>query len=110
MLVTNDRKVKLPYAHYSDLRWKKLQLVFEDKTVKCTAVAYDDRLADWDRGMDKRGVDKAKASSFPVRSAAWFEAYLQGYWNDPSIKIGKVYTGCNTCTGYQYWCFAWSSQ
>ncbi|MEB3294549.1 MAG: hypothetical protein VKJ24_15440 [Synechococcales bacterium] len=104
-IATSSRGVQLPYAHWSDSRWDKPQLVFEDKTVKCNEDAYDDRLMDWDEEAHLRGIEKAK-DVLPVRSAANFEAYLQGYYEDPKIKIGKVYTGCNP-SGYQYWLFAW---
>jgi hypothetical protein len=105
---TSDKKASLPYAHYSDERFKKAQLVFHDSSVSPNNGAYSDRLFCQNPEADDVGRNAANSSDYRVRTAGWFEIYLQGYFNNPNLKLAKVLTGFNLWNGYDYHYFEWS--
>ena len=106
---TNDLATKLPYAHYTDSRFKTEQLVFDsgEPSEKADHVAYDDRLrgSAWD-AYDK-GLKAAKEAGHTPSTGVFFQALLASYHQSP-VKLKKVWTGYNLSTGYQYWAFRYS--
>lgn len=105
---TNSMTAKLPYAHYTDCRFDREQLVFDSgEAVKETDyTAYDDRLMQFDPEAYFRGIDAAKKEHQPF-TAAFFQAFLTSYHQSP-VELKKIWTGCNASNGYQYWAFAYS--
>jgi hypothetical protein len=108
---TKCLKTKLPYAHYTDSRFKTEQLVFDSRepSEEADHVAYDDRLRGWDWDAYDKGLKAAKEAGHTPSTGAFFQALLTSYHQSP-VKLKKVWTGFNPSNGYQYWAFCYSVQ
>lgn len=105
---TSSKDVQLKYAHYTDDRFKKAQLVYlacSPKELKDLSWDYSDRFSQWD--YQKANDAAAIASkSCQGRTAAWAEAFLSHYY-DGKAKLKAIATGFNLATGYDYFVYGY---
>ena len=107
MFHTNNRTTKLHTSpHYTEEYFSEARCVFgNEDDVEHTA--YDDRIRQWDWEKSEKSWDTALESKETVRSANFYEKYLQEYFDKPSLHLTCIWAGVNRSNGYPYVCFGW---
>jgi hypothetical protein len=108
ILSTTNYEQKLPYAHYSDSRWDKPQLVFaapDFRRDEDLQWEYDDRLQMWQYEKWLAGARSANEMDLPSHSAAWYQQVLRVYYDDQGLELRWIFKGVYRGNGYQYCVF-----
>lgn len=109
---TFDKTKPLETApHYSNRRFEREQTVFGKPSRspyghKHLSYDYSDRLWQWDYDKAEQSAKCATESGAPLRSCAWYEAYLSAYFGRP-ITIEHIIAGVNRSNGYPYCVFGY---
>lgn len=107
---THDKTTPLhTNPHYTDDRFNREQTVFGKPSKSPYGHGhleynYSDRLWQWDYDKSKRSSEIASASSAPLKSCLWYEAYLSAYFSRP-VTIEHIIAGVNHSNGFAYCIF-----
>lgn len=91
--------------HYTDQRFKTAQTVYgaEERGLHYD---YSDRLWEWNYDKAEAANKVAQEQGHPIRSCAYYEAYLTAYFGKPT-EIKHILAGWNVATGYPYAVFGY---
>lgn len=111
--MNTDKNKPLPYAHYSDFRYKHPRTDFcadmnklykddfgYDRYQECH-YDYSDRIWEWDREKAEQAVVVANASGKQKDSPAWSEEFLSHFYGYP-VEIVHIMQGINHSNGHSY--------
>lgn len=116
--IANDMNAKLPFAHYSDMRFNTEQTVFlrdgqklypdYTPTVKGAEYNYSDRIWqwDWDKANETRQAAQDSLKSKDL-TPVYYEAWLRLYFGKPNLLLVHIITGVNKSNGYDYQVFGY---
>lgn len=104
--VTQNLDTVLPYAHYTDDRFKEAQVVFGSKQ-SGLSWDYSDRLQQWSYEKYEQACDAAKESGAKPRTARWALTMLRHYFDDQNLELGCIMTGFNLSNGYDYYVYGY---
>lgn len=106
---TNSKTQVLAYAHYSDERFKREQLVYLGCPVselEELSWDYSDRLYGWDFQKARSAEESAKIEGHKPRTAAWMEVFLSHFYDD-AFELKAIATGFNLNSGYDYFVYGY---
>lgn len=108
---TSSKTAQLEYAHYTDDRFKRAQLVYlgcSPDELKSLSWDYSDRIYQWD--YQKANDAAAIASkSHQSRTAAWAEAFVAHCYDD-KVELKAIATGFNLSDGYDYFVYGYTTK
>lgn len=106
---TDNFDQKLHYSHYSDKYYDQPRTIYGHK-VNLPNFGYDysDRIQQWDYKKAEQAAEFADFQGWTARTANWYQAYLQFYFNDPDLKLYHIMAGTNRSNGYEYLIFGYT--
>lgn len=93
--------ISLPRPHYSDDRYRNVQLMYLNPSVDISSLDWDytDRFQSWDAQKYSQAIKAASKHHFP--SVSYFEAFITSFYGGDRV-LKAVAGGVNHSDGYEY--------